>query len=152
MKKNQSCPGNPLAFDHSRRDFLNVGLLAGLGLTLPEFLKMEAMGAQKTYESKEGVAKSVIQIFLPGGLAQQESFDPKPYAPSEYRGPFGSIPTKLKGERFGQHMKELAKVADMMTVIRSMSHGEAAHERGTHNMFTGYRPNPALQLPSMGSG
>jgi len=130
---------------------MHVGLLAGLGLTLPDFLKMEAMGAQKTYASKEGVAKSVIQIFLPGGLAQQESFDPKPYAPSEYRGPFGSIPTKLKGERFGEHMKELAKVADLMTVIRSMSHGEAAHERGTHNMFTGYRPSPALQFPSMGS-
>ncbi|MBK1856278.1 DUF1501 domain-containing protein [Verrucomicrobiaceae bacterium 5K15] len=151
MKKNPSCPGNPFASDSSRREFLHVGLLAGLGLTLPEFLKMEALGAQKTYASKEGVAKSVIQIFLPGGLAQQESFDPKPYAPSEYRGPFGSIPTVLKGERFGEHMKEMAKVADLMTVIRSMSHGEAAHERGTHNMFTGYRPSPALQFPSMGS-
>ncbi|BDS07874.1 sulfatase [Oceaniferula spumae] len=151
MKQNHPCPGNPFASDNSRREFLHVGLLAGLGLTLPQFLKMEAQGAQKTYTSKEGVAKSVIQIFLPGGLAQQESFDPKPYAPSEYRGPFGSIPTKLKGERFGEHMKELAKVADMMTVIRSMSHGEAAHERGTHNMFTGYRPSPALQFPSMGS-
>lgn len=122
-----------------------------MGLTLPKFLEMQAQGAQKHYESKEGKAKSVIQIFLPGGMAQQESFDPKPYAPSEYRGPFGSIPTKLKGERFSQHMKELAKLADKMTVIRSMSHGEAAHERGTHNMFTGYRPSPAIQFPSMGS-
>jgi len=93
----------------------------------------------------------VIQIFLPAGLAQQESFDPKPYAPSEYRGPFGTVKTNLTGVAFSEHMKHLAKMADQITVIRSMSHGEAAHERGTHNMFTGYRPSPALQFPSMGS-
>lgn len=136
---------------NSRREFLHVGLLAGLGLTLPELLRMQAQGAQKHYTSQEGVAKSVIQIFLPGGLAQQESFDPKPYAPSEYRGPFGTVKTKLTGVAFSEHMKHLAKIADQITVIRSMSHGEAAHERGTHNMFTGYRPSPALQFPSMGS-
>ena len=135
----------------SRRDFLNVGVLAGLGLTLPEFLRMQAHGAQKHYESREGVAKSVIQIFLPGGIAQQESFDPKPLAPSEYRGPFGTVKTALPGVEFSEHMKELAQLADRMTVIRSMSHGEAAHERGTQNMFTGYRPSPAIQYPSMGS-
>ncbi|MDG1356841.1 MAG: DUF1501 domain-containing protein [Akkermansiaceae bacterium] len=135
----------------SRRDFLNVGVLAGLGLTLPEFLRMQAHGAQKHYESKEGVAKSVIQIFLPGGIAQQESFDPKPLAPSEYRGPFGTVKTAIPGVEFSEHMKELAKLADKMTVIRSMSHGEAAHARGTQNMFTGYRPSPAIQYPSMGS-
>ena len=48
-------------------------------------------------------------------------------------------------------MKQTAQVADKITVCRSMTHGEAAHERGTHNMFTGYRPSPALQFPSMGS-
>jgi len=112
---------------------------------------MQAHGAQKHYESKEGVAKSVIQIFLPGGIAQQESFDPKPLAPSEYRGPYGAIKTSLPGVEFSENLKELAKLADKFTVIRSMSHGEAAHERGTQNMFTGYRPSPALQYPSMGS-
>lgn len=149
--KNQPCPGNPLARDYSKREFLYVGLLGGLGLTLPQFLKMEAQGAQKFYETKEGVAKSVINIFLPGGMAHQESFDPKPYAPSEYRGPFRTIKTAIKGEVFSQNLKHLAKVADKVTVIRSMAHGEAAHERGTHNMFTGYRPSPALEYPSVGS-
>ncbi len=148
----RSCPGNPLASNpFSRREFLNVGLLAGLGLTLPQFLRMQAQGAQKFYETKEGQAKAVIQIFLPGGLAQHESFDPKPYAPPEYRGPFGSIKTSLTGIRFGEKMPQLAKIADKITVINSMSHGEAAHERGTHNMFTGYRPSPAVDYPSMGS-
>ena len=148
---NEPCSGNPLANPYSRRGFLQVGMLGGLGLTLPQFLKMEARGAQKDYETREGVAKSVIQIFLPGGMAHQESWDPKPYAPSEYRGPFSTINTSIKGERFSQYMKQTAKVADKMTIIRSMAHGEAAHERGTHNMFTGYKPSPALEYPSMGA-
>ncbi len=138
-------------FMSSRRDFLHVGLVGGLGLTLPQFLRMEARGAQKDYESKEGVAKSIIHIFLPGGWAQQETLDPKPYAPSEYRGPLNSIDTKVAGMRFGEMMKNLAGVSDKITVINSMTHGEAAHERGVHNMFTGYRPSPALVFPSMGS-
>jgi uncharacterized protein (DUF1501 family) len=142
---------NDLPWHFSRREFLHVGMIGGLGLTLPEFLRMKANGAQKFYESKEGKAKSIIHIYLPGGMAHQESFDPKPYAPLEYRGPMGHIPTKITGERFGETFKETAKIADKITVCRSMSHGEAAHERGTHNMFTGYRPSPALKFPSMGS-
>lgn len=149
MKK--TCSGNPLASDYSRRGFLQVGLLGGLGLTLPQFLQMEAKGAQKDYKTREGVAKSVIQIFLPGGMAHQESWDPKPFAPSEYRGPFSPINTTIKGEKFSQYLKATAKVADKMTIIRSMAHGEAAHERGTHNMFTGYKPSPALEYPSIGA-
>lgn len=146
-----SCPGNPFANHSSRRGFLHVGLLGGLGLTLPQFLRMEAQGQQKHYKTREGVAKSVIQIFLPGGMAHQESWDPKPYAPTEYRGPFGTVNTSIKGIKFSENLKHTAKVADKMTIIRSMAHGEAAHERGTHNMFTGYKPSPALAFPSMGS-
>ena len=149
--KNIPCPGNPLARDYSRREFLYVGMLGGLGLTLPQFLRMEAQGAQKFYETREGVAKSVINIFLPGGAAHQETFDPKYLAPTEYRGPLGTVNTAIKGEKFSQHMSHMAKIADKITVIRSMAHGEAAHERGTHNMFTGYRPSPALEYPSIGS-
>lgn len=145
------CPGNPLDRYASRREFFYVGLLGGLGLTLPQFLRQQASGAQKFYETREGVAKGIIHIFLPGGIAHQESFDPKPFAPAEYRGPFGAIDTKLKGVQFGQFLKEVAGVSDKITVIRSMSHGEAAHERGTHNMFTGYRPSPAVEYPSIGS-
>ncbi len=146
-----TCPGNPLERYGSRREFFYVGLLGGLGMTLPGFLRQQAMGAQKFYETREGPAKGIIHIFLPGGMAHQESFDPKPYAPSEYRGPFGAIDTALPGVQFGEKIPRLAKLADRFTVIRSMSHGEAAHERGTHNMFTGYRPSPALEYPSIGS-
>src|SRR5215210_5112115 len=131
----------------SRRDFLYVGLVGGLGLSLGNFLKLRAEEALTTAPK----AESLIHIFLPGGCAAQESWDPKPFSPIEYRGPLGSIETKLPGIRFSEHMKNTAKIADKITVVRSMTHGEAAHERGTHNMFTGYRPSPALQYPSMGS-
>lgn len=145
------CPGNPLERYSSRREFFYVGLLGGIGLTLPQFLSNQAAAATKTYGRHDAVAQGVIHIFLPGGLAHQESFDPKPFAPAEYRGPFGAIDTKIPGIQFGEFMKETAQLADKMTIIRSMSHGEAAHERGTHNMFTGYRPSPALEYPSIGS-
>ena len=118
---------------------------------LPTCFVIEAQAEQKYYETKEGTAKSVIFIFLPGGMAHQESFDPKPYAPVEYRGPMNTIDTNVAGVRVNEMWKQTAKVADKIAICRSMTHGEAAHERGTHNMFTGYRPSPALQFPSMGS-
>lgn len=133
------------------RDFLHVGFAGGVGLTLGDFLRMKAQAAQKDYKTVEGPAKSVIFIYLPGGAAHQETFDPKPHAPVEYRGPMGSVKTNLDGVRFSEKLQQTAKVADKLTVIRSMTHGEAAHQRGTHNMFTGYRPSPAIQFPSMGS-
>lgn len=135
----------------SRRDFLHVGVIGGLGLTLADYFRLKAQADIKNYESKEGTAKSVIFIFLPGGMAHQESFDPKPYAPVEYRGPLGVIPTNVEGVVLNELWKQTAQVVDKIAICRSMTHGEAAHERGTHNMFTGYRPSPAIQYPSMGS-
>src|ERR1044072_4306685 len=55
------------------------------------------------------------------------------------------------GVGINEHLKQTAKIADKITICRSMTHGEAAHERGTHNMFTGYKPSPALIFPSFGS-
>jgi hypothetical protein len=136
----------------NRREFLSVGAVAGVGLTLADVLRMESARAeQKNYDFIEAKAKSVIHIYLPGGAAQQELWDPKPFAPIEYRGDLKPIPTKVGGVQFSEYLKKTAGVADKLCVIRSMTHGEAAHERGTHNMFTGYRPSPALKYPSMGS-
>ena len=127
-----------------RRSFLQAGILGSFGASL-------ARADQKHYDSKEGPAKSIIFIYLPGGMAHQETFDPKPFAPLEYRGPLGSIETNVPGIRLGELLGKTAKITDKIAIIRSLTHGEAAHERGTHNMFTGYRPSPALQYPSMGS-
>ncbi|MFH1303473.1 MAG: DUF1501 domain-containing protein [Planctomycetota bacterium] len=141
-----------MSLKQTRRDFLHVGFAGGIGLTLPQFLRMQSAQAElKHYESKEGTAKSVIFIYLPGGAAHQETWDPKPYAPVEYRGPMNSIDTNVSGVRLNEKLAKTAQIMDKLTICRSMSHGEAAHERGTHNMFTGYRPSPALQFPSMGS-
>jgi hypothetical protein len=135
-----------------RREFLQVGALGGLGLSLGSFLKLQAARADaKSFHHFEGTAKSVIHIWLPGGWAQQETFDPKPLAPVEYRGDMAAIDTALPGVQFNEQLSRTAKIADRLTVVRSMTHGEAAHERGTHNMFTGYRPSPALTFPSLGS-
>jgi uncharacterized protein (DUF1501 family) len=142
---------DPAHFRPTRRDALQVGAISALGLTLGDVLRLEAQGAQIASKPKEGKAKSLIHLYLPGGCAAQETWDPKLTAPIEYRGPLGNIATNLDGVRFGEHFKNLAKVADKMTVVRSMTHSEAAHERGTHNMFTGYRPSPAILYPSYGS-
>lgn len=129
-----------------RRNFLEIGGFAGLNLAHMLYLKAE----QQKYDFIPAKAESVIHIFLPGGIAHQESFDPKPFAPIEYRGDVGVIKTKT-GDILSNRLPQLANISDKFTLIRSMTHGEAAHERGTHNMFTGYKPSPALSYPSFGS-
>ncbi len=142
-----NCHGNRL----SRRSMLTVGAVGGLGLSLADLLFMrEARADLKHYDFLPAKAESVIHVFLPGGMAHQESFDPKPYSPLEYRGEMGTIKSKT-GEVFSETIPQLAAINDKFCVIRSMTHGEAAHERGTHNMFTGYKPSPALIYPSFGS-
>lgn len=130
----------------NRREFIALGSTGLVGASL-----VDVLATNNTWkESKEGKAKNVIVIYMSGGMAHQESFDPKYLAPQEYRGPLGTVKTNT-GERFSENLKHTAKVADKMTVIRSMTHGEAAHERGTHSMITGWRPSPAITYPSMGS-
>jgi hypothetical protein len=140
------CLGNPLG----RRGFLTVGALGGLGLSMGDLFRLRAHADQKHYDFIEAKAESVIHVFLPGGIAHQETFDPKPYSPLEYRGELRTVKTKT-GDVFSETVPRLAALSDKLTVIRSVTHGEAAHERGTHNMFTGYKPSPALVFPSFGS-
>jgi uncharacterized protein (DUF1501 family) len=135
----------------TRRDFLYAGWLGGLGLTLGSLLKLEAARAADPTRRAEPKAKSVIHVYLQGGFAHMDSFDPKPDAPAEYRGILGTVETKLSGVRFSEHMAKTAALADRLTVVRSMSHTEVDHSRGEHSMFTGYRPSPALTYPSIGS-
>jgi hypothetical protein len=142
---------DPAHFRGGRRSFLKVGALGGLGLTLGDYLRLTARGDQKHYESKEGKAKSVIHVTLSGGMASQESWDPKPEAPLEYRGPLGVAKTSLPGIYFNENLVNLSKIADKLTVIRSMTGKEADHGRATYTMFTGYRMSPALTHPSIGS-
>ena len=126
----------------NRRDFIRIG---GAGsVSLNQLLKAQQ-------QEKEAKAKAVIQIYLPGGMSHQDSWDYKMNGSPEYRGPFNGIKTKIDGVFFGELLEHTAQISDNLTIIRSMTHGEAAHERGTHNMLTGYKPSPALQYPSFGS-
>lgn len=143
----------------SRREILRVGAIGAAGLTLGDCLRLQAQTATQpaqtqpaqTQPAKGPPAESVILIFLEGGMSQLDSFDPKPNAPIEIRGEFGAINTKLDGLQLCGLWPQVAAVSDQLAFVRSMTHGEAAHERGSHNMLTGYRPSPAITYPSMGS-
>jgi uncharacterized protein (DUF1501 family) len=124
-----------------------VGTLAGFGLTLGDFLHARSASAAP---GDSPAAESVILVFLDGGMSHLDSFDPKPYAPIEYRGELGTVPT-ASGDLFSGLFPGMAQAAGKLAVIRSLTHGEAAHERGKHNMLTGYRPSPAINYPSQGA-
>ncbi len=140
-----------------RREFLQVGALTLGGLTLPQLLQARAAASAAGRSVRN---TSVILLFLDGGAPQQETFDPKPDAPREYRSLFGAIPTRLPGVRFGSHFPRMAALADRMSILRTLTHGDGDHGGATHWMKTGKAwPPEALgkaaiipqQSPSVGS-
>ena len=106
----------------SRRNFLKIGALGLGGLALPQLLQAEA---------KSGIGKShkaVIMIFLPGGPSHQDMFDLKQDAPSEIRGEFKPINTKVPGIQICEHMPRIAGIMDKLTVIRSIVGAKDNHD------------------------
>ena len=132
----------------TRRDALRIGSLA-CGLSLGQLLKLEA--APKDYETVEGPARSVIQIRLGGGVAAQEAWNPKPESPLEYRGPFGVSKTPIPGIVLGELMPETARVADKLTVVRSIVGKVPDHGQATYHVMRGYPMTPALKHPTIGT-
>lgn len=141
MATNRYCDGL------QRRDFLKVGALTGLGLTLPNFLKMSQAGMVNS----TGKAKAAIFVNLGGGPTHMDTFDLKPDAPAEYRGEFNPIKTNVPGMEISEHLPRLAKCADKYVILRGVSHTLAAHEFGTKYMNTGNRPIPSLDFPGYGA-
>ena len=140
---------DPSHFRPSRRDVLRVGWLSALGLSLGDFFRLQA-GARACGVT-EPKANSVIHIYLQGGFAHMDSFDPKPDAPTEYRGILDAIETKLPGVRFSSHMAKTAEVADKLTIVRSMTHTDVAHLSSVHHLMTGRlapKPNSDADPPS----
>jgi hypothetical protein len=131
----------------SRRDFLRVGVAGALGLSLPEWLRLKAFGMVA-----EGQAKSVIQLWMAGGPPHTDTFDPKPQAGPGFTGPFrGAIDTNVSGIRVGELLPLLAQQADKYTIIRSVTHGNNAHETAAYIMQTGTLPAGNLVYPAMGA-
>ncbi len=136
--------------DPSRRDFLKVGTLAPFGLGLTDFIRAQRLGAAAA-NPHGGTAKACIIIWLDGGPSHLETFDPKPDAPLEIRGPMASIATSLPGVRIGECLEQTAKIIDRFALVRSVTSPLGEHNFASHYMLTGYPPTPALEYPTLGS-
>jgi hypothetical protein len=106
----------------TRRELLQIGGSAVLGLSLPEVLRIRAQSSVSPAK-----AKSVMLLWLWGGPSHLDTFDPKPDAPVDFRGPFSSIATKIPGIRFGELFPKLAARADRLAVLRSLKTGSNDH-------------------------
>jgi len=129
----------------SRRQFLRVGSLAMGGLALPQLLRAESQSAAPTRH------KSVIMVYLSGGLAHQDTFDPKPNAPEGIRGEFSPIDTVVPGIQVSEHLPRTAKVIDRLAVLRSIV--GLRDEHSSFQNITGYRMDESLRdgKPNFGS-
>jgi hypothetical protein len=136
--------------DHGvpRRDFLQVGALGAIGLSLPGFLKLQAQESPK----KDRDDRNCIMIFNLGAPSQMDTFDPKPDAPSEIRGPFKAIRTASPDLQITELLPLHAKVADRFSIVRSVYHTAAAvHDTGHQMMQTGRLFTGGVNTPHVGS-
>ncbi len=129
----------------SRREFLRAGLVGMGSLSLSDLLRLRA-GAAGPVPSER---KSVILVWLRGGCSHLDTYDPKPDAPSNYRGPFAPLPTKTPGLRLTELLPLQAKLSDRFSLLRSMVHGGGGHPAGSLQLLSGDpdpqdKPGPAL--------
>ena len=141
----------------SRREALRRGLQGTAGLLAANHLAGPAWAAtneaEKAPKAKvKAKAKSVIQVFLWGGMSHIDTWDPKPDAGREYMGEFAkAIPTKADGMQIGELFPELAKQADKFSLLRGMTHRNNGHETAAYLMQTGHTPGERLSYPSVGA-
>jgi hypothetical protein len=138
----------------SRREALQKSLYGTSAFLLGGRLADPALGAeiQPAPAAKGAKAKSVIQVFLWGGMSHIDTWDPKPDAGSEYLGEFAKvIPTNVEGIQLNALFPELAKQADKFSLIRSMTHRNNGHETAAYLMQTGHTPGERLAYPSVGA-
>jgi len=126
-----------------RRGFLSMGLGGFASLSLPGILRLQSQSASAAdplnsaprSASKEKTA--VIMVWKPGGCSHIDTYDPKPEATSEYRGPFSTIGTKVPGLHFTELLPRQAAIADKFTVLRSMRQTAPGHPAGSMQMLSG---------------
>jgi hypothetical protein len=144
----------------SRRRALEVGVCGALGLSLADLLRIEGRAAepatqafsQQSGSTKKSPAKaqSIIHLNLGGGFPHHESFDPKPEAPAEYRGPFGVVKTR-SGDLLSERFPKTAAIAEKVNIVRSLVGRIPDHALATYHLFTGYPPTTVIDYPQMGS-
>jgi uncharacterized protein (DUF1501 family) len=129
----------------TRRDFLHAGSLSALGLTLPGFLAQKAAGAVRDTDV------NCILIFLVGGPSHIDTWDPKPKAPAEVRGPFKPIATSVPGMQITEIFPRMARLADRFSLVRSVYHtATAVHDTGHQMMQTGRLFTGGIEHPHAG--
>lgn len=160
--------GNPKTLCHgvTRRDLLHIGGLSAFGLTLGNMpldptraaVAAEVDTATSRYGARFGRARSCILIYKYGSPPQHETFDPKPAAPVEIQGEMKAIPTSIPGVHIGDHLPRIARIADRLTIVRSLTHPYPLH--GTVYATTGIpdvdtkieaQPRHKRQWPFIGS-
>lgn len=138
----------------SRRTFLEVGASA-LGLGLTDVLRRRALAAEGGSSATDRAHKALIVIWTHGGLSQQDTYDLKPDAPAEYRGPYRPIASNVPGVFLTERFPRQAQVLDKLSIVRSVNHQNAIHAPSAHWMQTGYfgptLARNAPQKPSFGS-
>ncbi|HLJ57093.1 MAG TPA: DUF1501 domain-containing protein [Chthonomonadaceae bacterium] len=135
-----------------RRDFLRVGMLSVLGLSMSQYFALAEAAKKSAPAGKSpGTANSAILIWLGGGPSHIDTFDPKPEAPVEIRGNFKAVNTNVTGIQLSEHLQQTSRVMDKLCVVRSVTSPTAAHEIGTHYMLTGFLPLPGFAVPSYGA-
>jgi hypothetical protein len=126
----------------SRRELLRIGGLSALGLSLPDLLRAsQTAGPPKGIinDPTFGRAKNIIYVWLQGGPPQHETFDPKPDAPIEIRGPFKPIQTNVPGIQFSELLPRISRIADKLAVVRSLHTDNDLHDASGYEVLTGYR-------------
>jgi Protein of unknown function (DUF1501) len=131
----------------TRRDSLRFGCLSALGLGLATSFRQSIAAESK----RQRFAKSCILLWLDGGPSHLETWDPKPEAPLEIRGPFQPIPTAVPGIQISELLPETAKQADKLAIVRSMTSPLGEHGLANQYLLTGYKPSPVLHYPGYGS-
>jgi hypothetical protein len=129
-----ACPNFFAAAPMGRREFLRAGSLGLVGLGLPQLLRSAVSNRPAAPKQR---AKACILLFMWGGPAHQDTWDLKPDAPAEYRGEFKPTATNVPGIQISEHLPRLARHADKLAILRSMTHNDVDHTTGTHFLLTG---------------
>jgi len=134
---------------HTRRDFLRIGAVGAMGLTLPALL--QAQQETPRPNRREARARSVILVYLGGGLSHHDSFDLKPDAPEEIRGIYAPISTNVPGTQVGELLPRMARIMDKVALVRSGAHNNDHHETATNWVMSGRFGSPFGDFPAIGA-
>ncbi len=142
LRRPQLCRQSPQT---GAEGFVTPGCLAPLGLGWPQ-LGLSRLGA-----TEGATAKSCILIWLDGGPSHLETWDPKPDAPQDVKGPFAARKTSVPGIHVCELFHHTAPLARHLAIVRSMTSPLGEHQLANHYLLTGYKPTPVLDYPSLGS-